>query len=140
MYPTPSKMKWHIDTGREGGRRCHQTPISSTLDAPCLTTEAPFLNDRPPWRQPRRKWMVSLVNSHTNTTRIGWHLWEIDLRFAPGLPPGWYRERGREALDDGCSVEAEGVAFERCAHPPAHNDLRTTNSQKCAAVPRRDRV
>ena len=33
--------------------------------------------------------MVSLVNSHTNATRIGWHLWEIDLRFAPGLPPGW---------------------------------------------------
>jgi len=22
-------------------------------------------------------------------TRIGWHLWETDLRFAPGLPPGW---------------------------------------------------
>ena len=34
--------------------------------------------------------MVSLVNSHTNATRIGWHLWEIDLRFAPGLPPGWF--------------------------------------------------
>ena len=33
--------------------------------------------------------MVSLVNSHTNATSIGWHLWEIDLRFAPGLPPGW---------------------------------------------------
>ena len=32
--------------------------------------------------------MVYLVNSHTNATRIGWHLWEIDLRFAPGLPPG----------------------------------------------------
>jgi len=32
--------------------------------------------------------MVSLVNSHTNATSIGWHLWEIDLRFAPGLPPG----------------------------------------------------
>jgi len=43
----------------------------------------------PPWRQPRGKWMVSLVNSHTNATRIGWHLWEINLRFAPGLPPGW---------------------------------------------------
>jgi len=28
--------------------------------------------------------MVSSVNSHTNATRIGWHLWEIDLRFAPG--------------------------------------------------------
>jgi len=43
----------------------------------------------PPWRQPRGKSMVSFVNSHTNSTRIGWHLWEIDLIFAPGLPPGW---------------------------------------------------
>ena len=34
----------------------------------------------PPWRQPRGKSMVSLVNSHTTATRIGWHLWEIDLR------------------------------------------------------------
>ena len=33
--------------------------------------------------------MVSLVNSHTNATRIGWHLWEIDIRVSPGLPPGW---------------------------------------------------
>ena len=32
--------------------------------------------------------MVSLVNSHKNATRTGWHLWEIDLRLAPGLPPG----------------------------------------------------
>ena len=30
--------------------------------------------------------MVSLVNSNTNARH---HLWEIDLRFAPGLPPGW---------------------------------------------------
>jgi hypothetical protein len=37
--------------------------------------------------------MVSLVNAHTNATRIGWHLWEIDLRFAPGLPPGWLTHR-----------------------------------------------
>ena len=43
----------------------------------------------PPWMQPRGKWMVSLVNSHTNATSIGWHLWEIDLRSAPGLPPRW---------------------------------------------------
>jgi len=43
----------------------------------------------PPWRQPRGKTMVSLVNSHTNATSTRWHLWEIDLRFAPGLPPGW---------------------------------------------------
>ena len=43
----------------------------------------------PPWRQPWGKSMVSSVNSHTNAARIGWHLWEIDLRFATGLPPGW---------------------------------------------------
>jgi len=35
---------------------------------------------KPPWRQPRGKWMVSLVNSHTNTTSKRWHLWEIDFR------------------------------------------------------------
>ena len=42
-----------------------------------------------PWRQPTDKLMVSSVNSHTNATRIGWHLWEIASRFSPGLPPGW---------------------------------------------------
>ena len=34
--------------------------------------------------------MVSLVNSHTNATSKRWHLWEVDLRFAHGLPPGRY--------------------------------------------------
>jgi hypothetical protein len=43
----------------------------------------------PPWRQPRGKSMVSLVNSHTNATRIGWHLWEIDLRFALDSNSRW---------------------------------------------------
>ena len=33
--------------------------------------------------------MIFLVNSHTNATRIGWHLWEIDLRFALNSTPGW---------------------------------------------------
>ena len=46
---------------------------------------------KPPWRQPMGKLMVSSINSHTNATSIGWHLWEIDLRFAPGLPPGGFR-------------------------------------------------
>ena len=41
--------------------------------------------------------MVSLVNSHTNATITRWHLWEIDLRFAPGLPPGWTRSRSPQA-------------------------------------------
>ena len=57
----------------------------------------------PPWRQPRCKSMVSLVNSHTNATRIGWHLWEIDLRFVPGLPPGWRQLR---PVERGCGTEA----------------------------------
>ena len=35
--------------------------------------------------------MASLVNSHTNATRIGWYLWEIDLRFALSSTPGWLR-------------------------------------------------
>ena len=30
-------------------------------------------------RLPRGKSMVSSVNSHTNATRIGWHLWEVYL-------------------------------------------------------------
>ena len=34
------------------------------------------------------KLIVSLVNSHSNATRFGWHIWEIDLRFTPGSPPG----------------------------------------------------
>ena len=42
---------------------------------------------KPPWRQPRGKWMVSLVHSHTDHQR--WHLWEIDLRFALNSTPGW---------------------------------------------------
>ena len=36
----------------------------------------------PPWRQPRGKSMVSLVNS---AARIGWHLWGVDLRFPSRL-------------------------------------------------------
>ena len=36
----------------------------------------------PPSRQPRSKWLVSLVNSLTNATSKRWRLWEIELRFA----------------------------------------------------------
>ena len=69
----------------------------------------------PPWRQPRGKWMVSLVNSHTHATRFGWHLWEIDLRFALNSTPGWggaltwrVRRGPRRARSDDASGE-EGV-------------------------------
>ena len=47
----------------------------------------------PPWRQPRGKSMISLVDSHTNATSKTWHLWEIDLRFALNSTPGWGRCR-----------------------------------------------
>ena len=30
-----------------------------------------------------------VVNCHLDVTSRRSHLWEIDLRFAPGLPPGW---------------------------------------------------
>jgi hypothetical protein len=47
-----------------------------------------------PWTQLRGRRIVSLVNSHTNAASKRLHLLEIDLRFAPGLRPGW-RTRGR---------------------------------------------
>ena len=42
--------------------------------------------------------MVSLVNSHTNATGIRWHLCEIELRFAPGLTPGWCTGAGARGV------------------------------------------
>ena len=51
----------------------------------------------PPWRQPGGKSMVSSVNS----TRIGWHLCVVDLRFATGLPPGRFRKKWSGASDAG---------------------------------------
>ena len=35
------------------------------------------------------KWMVYLVNFHTNATSKRWHQWEIDFRFALNSTPGW---------------------------------------------------
>ena len=61
---TCNESKEEEKEGQQAQHPVHQTPAQS-----------------PPWRQPRGKWMVSLVNSHTNATRIGRHLWEIDLRF-----------------------------------------------------------
>ena len=81
------------------GKRCPQerpcdTSIDRVLLALLLEVCPPTLAPLPPWRQPRGKLMVSLVNSHANATRIGWHLWAIDRRFAPGLPPGWWSLAG----------------------------------------------
>ena len=85
----------------------HHRPASGTTGPPHISgtcdfskvavPAAPTLQGllpqgRPPWRQPRGKWMVSLVNSHTNTTSKRWHLWENGRRFALNSSystPGW---------------------------------------------------
>ena len=59
----------------------------------------------PPWRQPRSKLMVSLVNSHTNASSKRWNLWEIDLRFALDSTLGW------------CRVEQRSVASPASVRP-----------------------
>ena len=46
----------------------------------------------PPWRQASGKLIVYVVNSHTNATRIEWHLWEIDLDLPLGYIPGGGRQ------------------------------------------------
>ena len=58
-------------------------------DAPVVAALRKGEYQVPPWKQPRGKWMVSLVNSDTNVTSKRWHLWEIDLRFALNSTPGW---------------------------------------------------
>ena len=53
--------------------------------------------------------MVSLVNPHSNATSRRWHLWEIDLRFASGLPAGWIRDLGKAAVHAPRDVVALGA-------------------------------
>ena len=66
-----------------------------------------------PWRQPIGKWIVCVVNSHTNATSKRWHLWEIDLRFALNSTPGWVSNVSpfRSA--------AGRVPSQRCQHFPS---------------------
>jgi len=63
--------------------------------------------------------MVSSVNYHTNAARIGWHLWEIDLRFAPGLLPGWK------------GIFWPILGENRLGYPPFRNAAESTISQHC---------
>ena len=57
-------------------RRGAGFPKSNSFPFSALQQSTP-----PPWIQPRGRWMVSVVNSHTNAISKRWHLWEIDLRF-----------------------------------------------------------
>ena len=51
---------------------------------------------------------------------IWWHLWEIDLIFAPGLPPGWFPQPRRSVhVLELCSVlSSKRVAFRVEGLPP----------------------
>ena len=49
------------------------------------------------------KLVVYLVSSRQIATRIGWHMWEIDLRFATGLLPEW-------AIDDDSIEQAQACS------------------------------
>jgi len=69
----------------------------------------------PPWRQHRGKWMVYLVNSHTNATSQRQHLLEIDLRVAPGLPPGWHPNSTPRPCREGVVIPAPRVAASTAA-------------------------
>ena len=72
------------------GSRLHPAHRCETHNTDnCYDADVWYSCRQPPWRQPRGTYMDSLVNSQTNTTRMWWHMWEIDLRFPPWLPPGW---------------------------------------------------
>ena len=74
--------------------------------------------------------MVSLVNSPTNATRIGKHLWEIVFRFAPGLPPGWCR--GAFALHVLAALEAAALADGAVLHTVLDLRTRRFNRGECS--------
>ena len=81
--------------------------------------------------------MVSLVNSHSNATSRRWHLWEIDLRFALGLPPGWFQAQrqggaGKSHLELGPGGE---VVCAPGAKPVPVRDSRQLRRQAVVVVP-----
>ena len=80
----------------------------------------------PPWGQPRGKWMISFVNSHTNATSKRWHLWEIDYTFAlkrRGSRSGrWSLTRGRARLGTWQGSRARGAEYNRCLGLQGYRD------------------
>ena len=83
--------------------------------------EGTYCSSRAALEATQGKWMVSLVNSHTHATTKRWHLWEIDLRFAPGLPPGWPSTQPPRAsiegrASSGCSLVVQGVHHNVTTH------------------------
>jgi hypothetical protein len=86
--------------------------------------------------------MVSLINSHTNAIRIGWHLREIGSRFAPGLPSDKLNPEQKEFREDYPLFKKEAA---RCVaslslslHPTPctlHPTLYTLHSTPCTLHP-----
>jgi len=68
-----SLLAWIITQMQNLPESVNSLPLS-TRGALCIQVLV-----RPPWRQLSGKSMVSLVNSHANATRIGWHLWDLPL-------------------------------------------------------------
>ena len=94
-----------------------------------------------PWRQPRGKPIVSLVNSHTNATSKRWHLWEIDLRFAPGLPPGWLRGGITSWALSRCALRPPSILLSsnrRSFEPPPFGDLTKSSCAPAKACTERN--
>ena len=82
----PSLLKWHCTVFNAG---CNQGVLPARVHH-LLSTHTNALSDsQPPWKQPRGKWMVSLVTFHTNATSKRWHLRVIDLRLALNSTPRW---------------------------------------------------
>ena len=82
--PSPAELVQPLPSGT-----CERWCGRATGRAPCLRTARAHgsgVRPKPPRRQHRGKSLVSSVDSHTDATRIGWHLWEIDLRLVPALP------------------------------------------------------
>ena len=103
-----------LEQKRRGGCRCPRSPASQH------GTEAYRDNLPPPWRQPRGKWVVSLVNSYTNATRIGWRVREIDLRFALNSTPGWWFEWSNlpgAGLSKACTAGSAAPRPKLCSEP-----------------------
>ena len=109
-----------------GGVHCGRRMRLCSLRLPTSSRPAAPHACLPPWRQPRCKSMVSLVNSHTNATSKRWHLWEIDLRFPPRLPPGRSSKQVRHESESPANTGSQSAVED--------------DSQKCAVVPRRARI
>ena len=85
------RLVYHSTLGSRVVEKKKKKKYSSTRGHPDQSYRSSLLDRRrssatsagtPPWRRPRGKLMISSVNPHANATRIGWHLCEIDLRFA----------------------------------------------------------